>query len=139
MTKFTVELVKYDTLKTKKRKRKDLIVDAKTEAAVIDKLSKIHKGDEIEAVHEIIWAPLDEGEAFLKANPAERFQGRVKFFEVEKGFGFIKPRLEMDDLFFHASALGGIKVYDDDLVEFEISEGPKGLIAIRITSAGESS
>jgi CspA family cold shock protein len=98
-------------------------------------LGKIHKGDEIETVHEIIWAELDEGEAFLNANPAEKFEGRVKFFDAEKGFGFIKPRLEMDDLFFHASALGGKEIYDDDLVEFEVSEGPKGLIAIRITCA----
>jgi len=136
MAKIIVELVKYDTVKTKKRKRKDLIVDAKTEDAVIEKLEKIHKGDKIESIHEIIWAPVEEEET-LAASPVERFEGRVKFFDAEKGFGFIKARLDMDDLFFHASALGGIEIKDNELVEFEMSEGPKGLIAIRITCADD--
>ena len=52
---------------------------------------------------------------------------------MDKGFGFIQPNSDMDDLFFHASALGGIEIYDEDLVEYEIGKGPKGLIAIRIT------
>jgi len=41
MPKVKVELVKYDTEKTKKRKRENLLVDAKTEQAVIAKLEKI--------------------------------------------------------------------------------------------------
>jgi CspA family cold shock protein len=136
MAKIIVELVKYDTVKTKKRKRKDLIVDAKTEDSVIEKLEKIHKGDKIESIHEIIWAPVEEKE-IVAPSTVERFEGRVKFFDAEKGFGFIKARLDMDDLFFHASALGGIEIKDNELVEFEMSEGPKGLIAIRITCADD--
>jgi CspA family cold shock protein len=136
MAKIIVELVKYDTVKTKKRKRKDLIVDVKTEDSVIEKLEKIHKGDKIESIHEIIWAPVEEKE-IVAPSTVERFEGRVKFFDAEKGFGFIKARLDMDDLFFHASALGGIEIKDNELVEFEMSEGPKGLIAIRITCADD--
>ena len=41
----------------------------------------------------------------------------------------------MDDLFFHSSSLGGETIAQDDLVEFEISEGPKGPIAIRVKLA----
>jgi CspA family cold shock protein len=137
MGKIIVELVKYDTVKTKKRKRKDLIVDAKTEDSVIEKLEKIHKGDTIEAIHEIIWAEVVEEEDTFEPSPVERFEGRVKFFDADKGFGFIKARLDMDDLFFHASALGGIEIRENELVEFEMSEGPKGLIAIRITCADD--
>lgn len=136
MAQIKVELVKYDTLKTKKRKRKDLLVDAKTEASVIEKLEKIHKGDKIEVIHEIIWAEVSS-ESVAEVVPAERFEGRVKFFDAEKGFGFIRPRIDMDDLFFHASALGGVVVNDNDLVEFEVSEGPKGLIAIHISANEE--
>ncbi len=128
MTKFTVELVKYDTLKTKKRKRKDLVVDAQTKASVIEKLERIHKGDKVDVIHEIIWGEIKEE----VSTPSEKFEGRIKFFDPEKGFGFIKPKLDMDDLFFHESALGGFEIYDDDLVEFEIGEGPKGPVAIHI-------
>ncbi|MBP9680741.1 MAG: cold shock domain-containing protein [Bacteriovorax sp.] len=60
------------------------------------------------------------------------FYGTVKFFDSEKGFGFIKPDEEMDDLFFHKSTLAGGVAYDNDRVEFKISEGPKGLCAIQV-------
>jgi CspA family cold shock protein len=137
MAKIIVELVKYDTVKTKKRKRKDMLVEEKSEDAVIYQLERIHKGDKIETIHEIIWAQVVEEEAPIDTTDVNRYEGRVKFFDAEKGFGFIKPRLDMDDLFFHASALGGIEIKDHELVEYEISEGPKGLIAIRITCGND--
>ena len=136
MAKIIVELVKYDTVKTKKRKRKDLLVEEKSEDAVIYQLERIHKGDKIETIHEIIWAEAIVEEV-VETESVNRYEGRVKFFDKEKGFGFIKPRLDMDDLFFHASALGGIEIKDHELVEYEISEGPKGLIAIRITCGND--
>jgi len=53
-------------------------------------------------------------------------QGRIKKL-TNKGFGFIET--DTGDLFFHASALDGIRF--DDLhagqrVQFQIGEGPKG-------------
>tara|TARA_R110000868_G_scaffold258137_8_gene515405 strand:- start:1295 stop:1690 length:396 start_codon:yes stop_codon:yes gene_type:complete len=129
MPQYKVELVKYDTLKTKKRKRENLLVDAKNEAAVITKLERIHKGDRVETISEIIW-----GDKVAIRGEAERLTGEVKFFSEEKGYGFIKPDVAMKDLFFHASALGGLTVYDKERVEFEASEGPKGPIAIHIKS-----
>ncbi len=127
-----VELVKYDTKKTKKRKRANLIVDAKTEEAVIKKLEKIHKGDKIEVISEIIW-----GEAIIKPKTKKNVEGTllrgiVKFYDEEKGFGFIDPDSDGEDLFFHSTALGGKKLYENDRVEFEMSIGPKGPIAIHI-------
>lgn len=60
------------------------------------------------------------------------FFGKVKFFDNEKGFGFIQPDDDMDDLFFHKSAcIDGVPT-DKDSVEFKISEGPKGLSAIHV-------
>jgi len=128
MSEVIVELVKYDTKKTKKRKRANLIVSAKTEAAVIEKLERIHKGDQVETIHEIIW-----GEAKTKQD-SDRIilKGVVKFYDEEKGFGFITPDTEEKDIFFHSTALNGEMFYQDDLVEFEVNVGPKGPVATHI-------
>ncbi len=125
MTKITVDLVRYDTHKTKNRKRKNLLVDEKSEESVIARLEKIHKGDKIKEVFEITW-----GEEI--APKGDIVTGRVKFFEKEKGFGFIEADDGMEDLFFHASALKDESIYDNAIVEFEVSEGPKGFVAIHI-------
>ena len=131
MAEVIVKLVRYDTEKTKKRKRADFTVTAQTEYSVIEKLEKIHKNDPIVAVHEIIW-----GEVVSVPQKNDHLlpliTGVVKFFSTDKGFGFIAPDEEMDDLFFHVSALGGQIIQQDDRVEFELSQGPKGVIAIRI-------
>jgi len=123
--KVTVELVKYDMDKTKKRKRSNLIVESKTEQAVMAKLEKIHKGEKVQAIHEIVW-----GAEELEGN--EVLKGIVKFFDVEKGFGFIQPDIDMDDLFFHITSIGALELTDNAPVEFEVSEGPKGLVATKI-------
>ena len=130
MSEVIVDLVKYDTKKTKKRKRKNLIVSDQTETAVIEKLEKIHKGDQVESINEIIW-----GEAKTKTKKdvgRKVLTGVVKFFDEAKGFGFITPDSGKEDLFFHSSALSGEKIYDDDPVEFEKSLGTNGPVAIRI-------
>ncbi len=128
MSKVTVEFVKYDMDKTTKRKRKNMIVDAKTEDAIIARLERIHKGEKVVAIHEVIWAETEIDDDF----EVESLRGSVKFFDEVKGFGFIAPDDDMEDLFFHASALKAKKVYDGDIVRFEVSEGPKGLVAIKI-------
>lgn len=128
MASVLVELVKYDMDKTKKRKRANFSVDVKSEAAVIQKLEKIHKGEKVQAIHELVWGE----EVLSKDDYADIFEGTVKFFDEAKGFGFIRPEAKMDDLFFHISALGGEIVHDGDSVEFEIGEGPKGAVAIKI-------
>ncbi|MBA2404677.1 MAG: cold shock domain-containing protein [Bdellovibrionales bacterium] len=60
------------------------------------------------------------------------YYGTVKFFDKEKGFGFIEPENEMDDLFFHATACTEGLPHDKDRVEFKVNEGPKGLTAIHV-------
>jgi CspA family cold shock protein len=134
MKKLKVQFVKYDLTKTKNRNRKDMLVDHQSENAVIAQLERIHKGEKVVKIHEIIWDEKQIQEV-VQHNEIEQnnlFFGEVKFFDYEKGFGFIQPDEEMDDLFFHKSAcLDGVP-NDRDRVEFKISEGPKGLSAIHV-------
>jgi CspA family cold shock protein len=62
-------------------------------------------------------------------------KGQVKWFDQKKGYGFI-TREDGDDLFVHYSAINrdGFKTLEEgDEVEFEISEGKKGLQATNVT------
>ncbi len=128
MNKVKVKLVKYDLTKTKNRNRKDMLVDHQSEAAVISQLERIHKGESVVKVHEIIW---DE-QQMMEADDEEWFTGIVKFFDLEKGFGFIVPDDEIEELFFHQSACVDGTPGDRQRVEFKISKGPKGLSAIYV-------
>ena len=60
-----------------------------------------------------------------------KVQGTVKWFNNEKGYGFIS-RNSGDDVFVHHSAIqgGGFKSLNEgDTIEFEVVKGPKGLQA----------
>ncbi|REB07251.1 cold-shock protein [Sporosarcina sp. BI001-red] len=62
-------------------------------------------------------------------------QGTVKWFNAEKGFGFIEVDGE-DDVFVHFSAIQGegFKSLDEgQQVEFEIVEGNRGLQAANVS------
>lgn len=54
--------------------------------------------------------------------------GIVKFFNNDKGFGFIKDDETQKDIFVHKSALSG-SIWEDDRVEYEVEQGQKGLNA----------
>lgn len=132
MKKIKVQLVRYDMTKTKNRKRDGMLVDNKSEKAVRAQLERIHKGEEVVAIHEIVWDEEQIKEVIRQEDTEQLYYGVVKFFETEKGFGFIHPDERMDDLFFHQSACTHGIPHDRDRVEFKISRGPRGLSAINV-------
>ena len=60
--------------------------------------------------------------------------GKVKFFNTEKGFGFITPDQGGKDVFVHKSGTRE-DLYEGDAVSFEVEETPKGLSAIDVRKA----
>jgi CspA family cold shock protein len=62
-------------------------------------------------------------------------QGRVKWFNDQKGYGFIEQE-GGEDVFVHFSAIQGDgfrSLAEDDKVEFEVVDGPKGKQAANVT------
>ncbi len=58
--------------------------------------------------------------------------GHVKWFNEQKGFGFITPDDNSGDVFVHANAIktqGARALQDNQRVEFNVVKGPKGLQA----------
>ncbi|MFU8806346.1 MAG: cold-shock protein [Bradymonadaceae bacterium] len=65
---------------------------------------------------------------------SEKYEGSVKWFNNEKGYGFLS-RADGDDVFCHFSSIqieGFKSLKEAQRVEFEIEEGPKGLQAINV-------
>jgi cold shock protein len=58
--------------------------------------------------------------------------GTVKFFNEAKGFGFILDDANGQEIFLHVTGLGGVKVRENDHVQFEVVEGRRGLNAINV-------
>ena len=66
---------------------------------------------------------------------SERINGVVKWFNSQKGYGFIE-REGGSDVFVHFSAIqqssGYRELVEGERVEFSITEGPKGLQASEV-------
>jgi len=59
--------------------------------------------------------------------------GKVKFFNEDKGFGFIKENDSEKEHFVHISGINEDTLNQDDEVSFEVVEGKKGLNAVNVT------
>ncbi len=69
--------------------------------------------------------------------------GTVKWFSNAKGYGFIAPDEGGDDIFAHFSAIdmeGYKSLRQGQQVQYDVTQGPKGLLAtsIRIASTEET-
>jgi cold shock protein len=65
--------------------------------------------------------------------------GKVKWFNEVKGYGFVTMD-DGKDVFVHYSAIKGDgfrTLNENDEVEFEITDGPKGPQAINLTKKGK--
>ena len=66
---------------------------------------------------------------------AERILGTVKWFNSEKGYGFLTPE-SGPDVFVHFTAIqadGYRTLTEGQQVEFSVETGPKGLQAANVT------
>lgn len=66
--------------------------------------------------------------------------GKVKWFNDSKGYGFIE-REGQEDVFVHYSAIQGEgfrSLAPGDPVEFEVTQGPKGLLATVVRKPTET-
>ena len=58
--------------------------------------------------------------------------GTVKWFDSTKAFGFIKPDEGDKDIFVHQTDLVDGVINENDKVEFETEEGPRGPKAVKV-------
>ena len=58
-------------------------------------------------------------------------EGTVKFYNDEKGFGFIVPSDSREDIFVHVSGLVD-EIRENDKVKYDTEQGQKGLNAVNV-------
>ncbi len=59
--------------------------------------------------------------------------GKVKFFNVKKGFGFIAGE-NGKEYFVHQTGLNqNVRISEDDSVSFEVEEGDRGPKAVKVS------
>lgn len=72
------------------------------------------------------------GAAPVDDTPVETVrEGQVKFFNDEKGYGFINDKATKESIFVHVNNVEG-EIRENDLVTFEVENGPKGPNAVNV-------
>jgi CspA family cold shock protein len=81
------------------------------------------------------WPPLKRAKSGQERSGFSMATGSVKWFNGEKGFGFITQDGGGPDVFVHYSAISGTgyrNLEEGQKVEFETNQGPKGLQAANV-------
>ena len=61
--------------------------------------------------------------------------GKIKFFNATKGFGFISAE-DGSEYFVHTTGIqGGVSLKEGDAVTFEVEQGDKGPKAVKVKKA----
>jgi CspA family cold shock protein len=79
---------------------------------------------------------MSEGHIHPKNHVSGSVTGTVKWFNAEKGFGFITPDTGGPDVFVHHSAIqdtGFRTLTEGQKVTFDVTQGQKGLQASNVT------
>ncbi len=66
--------------------------------------------------------------------------GKVKWFNTKKGFGFIRKEDSEQDIFVHYTSIMGEgykALQEGEDVQFELVEGPKGLLAQNVSKMNQ--
>lgn len=59
-------------------------------------------------------------------------EGKVRFFNDLKGYGYIVPASGGPEVFVHHAALGALKIKENDRVVFEVEDRGKGPVAVNV-------
>jgi|AntAceMinimDraft_18_1070375.scaffolds.fasta_scaffold34771_6 CspA family cold shock protein len=60
-------------------------------------------------------------------------EGKVKFFDETKGFGFIKESETETEYFVHVSGVNESTLNENDEVSFDLVEGKKGMNCVNVS------
>lgn len=120
--------------KAEKRKQKKLQTESQPEFMYLDEYGNLSpvpvpKEEKEEIALEDIEISIPKSNAEDETDPVKT--GIVKFYDSEKGYGFIKDNKSKLDYYVHANSLTE-PIRENNTVLFELEEGHKGPVAVNV-------